>query len=113
MEFFDIAMNMPVRVELGQGHRNKKRGTGVIGKSNVELICALAMAYENRKTDFVIEHCGRSIKTIDLTKAYRRAGLEHVKSRAHILTNTPAALGSYRPVSGSKMLRSLSELPAS
>jgi integrase len=88
IESFDFAMSMPIRVELGQGHRNKKRGTGMISKSNTVLIMALAKAYESRKTDFVIEHHGRSIKKIDLTKAYRRAGLKHIKSRAHVLKHT-------------------------
>ena len=77
-----------MRIELGQGRGNKRRGTGVIALGNVKLYDALKAAYKRRKSDFVIEYRGKRIATLDLSKAYKRANLLNYKRRQHLLKHT-------------------------
>jgi integrase len=81
-------MKKPMRIDLGQGRGNKRRGTGHIGKDNIALYDTLAAAYKRRKTPYVIEYRGKKIATIDLSKAYRRAGLVGFTRRQHLLKHT-------------------------
>ncbi len=85
---FDLEMKQPLRINLGQGRGNKRRGTGVIGKENIALYDALVAAYKRRQTPYVIEYRGKKIATIDLSKAYRRAKLFGFTRRQHLLKHT-------------------------
>lgn len=85
---FDLELKEALRLDLGRGRGNKKRGTGVIGLDNVELYRALKEAYERRQSEHVIEWRGKPIGKIYLDAAYRRAGLTHFRRRKHILKHT-------------------------
>lgn len=85
---FDLRMKEAMRINMGQGRGNKRRGTGVIGPSNVALYIDLKEAHDNRKSDYVIEHKGKPLKTISLKAAYERAGLGHFKRQQHLLKHT-------------------------
>lgn len=84
---FDLEMKEPMRIDLGVGRGNKRRGTGVIGKANVALYDDLYDAYSRRQSEFVIEYRGAPLSKVDLAPAYRRAGLNYQR-RQHLLKHT-------------------------
>ena len=77
-----------LRVELGQGRGNKKRGIGVITKTNTKLYKALAAAFERKTCPYIIEWHGKNIGKINLEPAYKRAGLTGFVRRQHLLKHT-------------------------
>lgn len=85
---FDLAMAAGLRIDLGRGRGNKRRGTGVIAPNNTPLYDALLEAYNRRRSEHVIEWRAGGIDKITLTAAYRRAGLAHKKQKNHILKHT-------------------------
>lgn len=85
---FEVEMKGLLRLNLGQGRGNKRRGTGIIGRGNGLLYQALKDAYDNRKCDFVIEWRGGRVGKVNLEPAYRRAGLTGYNRRQHILKHT-------------------------
>lgn len=85
-----------ITLDLGQGRGNKRRGTGVVSPSNWKLWNALVNAYNEQDTfiedptrtapdggkvyakktcDLVVNFRGRQLGKVDLTDAYRRAGI--------------------------------------
>ena len=85
-----------ITIDLGQGRGNKRRGTGVVSPSNFKLWRALVEAYRNREAfvedpnrtapdggklhlkrtcDHVVNFRGKQLGKVDLTDAYRRAGI--------------------------------------
>lgn len=86
---FELNMREALRIDLGQGCGNKRRGTGIIARSNFQLYDELVAAHNRRNTDFVLEHNGKPIKTrINLKPVYRRAGLEGYSRTQHLLKHT-------------------------
>jgi len=84
----------PLRIDLGRGRRNKRRGTGIISRQNGRLYLALKTAWELRELgcDRVISYRGKAVKKINLEPAYKRAQLMHYKRRNHILKHTTCSL---------------------
>lgn len=72
---FDLELAKPITLDLGQGRGNKHRGLGIIAPTNVGLYDALLRAYNRRKGDNVISWRGNKIGKVDLSDAYRRAGI--------------------------------------
>lgn len=86
---FDLKMRETLRVDLGQGRGNKRRGTGIIARSNMRLYDELIAAHKRRKTDFVLEYKGKPLTSrINLKPVYRRAGLEGYSRTQHLLKHT-------------------------
>ena len=80
----------PLRLALGRGRGNKKRGTGAISRTNSRLYLALKQAWLNREPgcDRVVTFRGKPVSKIDLEPAYIRAGLGHYTRRNDILKHT-------------------------
>lgn len=72
---FSLEMASPITLNLGQGRGNKRRGLGVIAPTNVGLYDALVRASRRRNGDYVISWRGKKIAKVDLSDAYRRAGI--------------------------------------
>ena len=72
---FDLNLAAPMSFDLGQGRGNKRRGLGLVSPTNVKLYDALVCAYKRRKSPYVIEYRGKKVNKVDLTDAYRRAGI--------------------------------------
>ena len=72
---FGLELAKPISLGLGQGRGNKHRGLGIISPTNVGLYDALVRAYNRRKGDHVISWRGNKIGKVDLSDAYRRAGI--------------------------------------
>lgn len=85
-----IRLSDIVTLDLGQGRGNKRRGTGVVSPSNWLLWAALVTAYRSRDNrgvpglaatsanpacEFVVNFRGKRLGKVDLTDAYRRAGI--------------------------------------
>lgn len=97
-----------IRIDLGRGRGNKRRGSGYIGGQNTSLYRALWAAHldanskvEKDYTDagdliyvqvrpcpYVISYQGRGIKSVDLSDAFERANIPMEKRRQHVLTHT-------------------------
>ena len=84
----------PLRLDLGRGRGNKRRGTGAIPRSNSRLYLALKRAWEerHRSCDHVVSYRGKGLTKINLEAAYRRAGLMHYRRRNHLLKHTTCSL---------------------
>lgn len=85
---FDLEMNEPLRIDLGRGRGNKRRGTGAVSRENIPLYEELLAAHALRETEYVIEYRGKRVGKVDLSDAYRRAGLTRCRRRQHILKHT-------------------------
>lgn len=81
-----------IHLDLGSDVGNKRKPIAVISPTNVRVHHALVEAYEARTTDYVIEWkrggIGSQIDRIDLSDAYRRAGLKKPDAPQHILKHT-------------------------
>jgi len=82
----------PIRIDLGLDVGHKRKPIAVIAPNNIRLYEALVKAYESRTTDFVIEWkragIGQKVDRVDLTDAYRRAGLKKPSAPQHILKHS-------------------------
>lgn len=82
----------PIHIDLGSDVGNKRKPIAVISPGNFRLYSALVEAYEARTTDYVIEWkqggIGRNVDRVDLSDAYRRAGLKKPAAPQHILKHT-------------------------
>lgn len=92
---FDIELRETLRLDLGRGRGNKRRGTGIVARGNVRLYEALRDAYEARNPGcpYVISYRGKKVGKINLEPAYRRAGLisgdgDGYTRRIHLLKHT-------------------------
>lgn len=72
---FEFEMAAPMTLSLGQGRGNKRRGLGVIGPTNTALYDALVGAFKKRTSSHVVSWRGKKIGKVDLSDAYRRAGI--------------------------------------
>lgn len=72
---FSLEMAKPITLNLGQGRGNKRRGLGIITPNNIGLYHELVRAFGRRKCDYVISWRGKKIGKVDLSDAYRRAGI--------------------------------------
>lgn len=81
-----------IHIDLGGDVGKKRKPIAVIAPSNVRLYNALVDAYTNRTTAYVIEWrqggIGRKIDRVDLTDAYKRAGLKVPDAPQHVLKHT-------------------------
>ncbi len=81
-----------IQLDLGADVGNKRKPVAAIHRSNVKLYSALAEAYKARTTDYVIEWkqggIGRKVDRVDLSDAYRRAGLKKPDAPQHVLKHT-------------------------
>ncbi len=84
---FQLMMEGGIKIDLGIGRGNKRRGTGVISLDNMALYHDLKDAYDRRESDYVIEWKGKGVSKVDLSDAYRRAGITK-KRQVHILKHT-------------------------
>lgn len=91
---FDIEMSEGLRLDMGRGRGNKKRGSGTIALDNIGLYQALKDAWDSRneKCPYVISYRGKKVGKINLGPAYQRAGLTHYKRRNHLLKHTCCSL---------------------
>lgn len=78
----------PIHLDLGTATGNKRKPIGVISPTNVRLYTALFDAYQRRTTEFVIEYRGRKVDRVDLSEAYRRAGIKRPEAPQHVLKHT-------------------------
>lgn len=83
---FDLELAGPITIDLGRGRGNKKRGLGIISPTNVGLYDGLVRAFKKRKSENVIEWRGKPVAKVDLTDAYRRAGI--TGATTHTLKHT-------------------------
>ncbi len=92
VDFTKSTMKGPIHLDLGADVGRKKKPIAVIHPSNARLYQALRDAYKARTTDYVIEYkkagVGSKIERVDLSDAYRRAGLKRPKAPQHILKHT-------------------------
>ncbi|MBS0244594.1 MAG: hypothetical protein JSS20_20675 [Proteobacteria bacterium] len=81
-----------IHLDLGGDVGNKRKPIAVISPTNVRLHHALVEAYECRTTDYVIEYkkggVGSKVERVDLSDAYRRAGLKKPNAPQHVLKHT-------------------------
>lgn len=107
-EYPKITLSDAIRIDMGRGRGNKRRGSGYVGRNNVRLYFALSNAHleANNKFEkdysesgelyyvqkppcpYVISYQGRGIKSVDLSDAFERAGIPVEKRRQHVLTHT-------------------------
>jgi site-specific recombinase XerC len=73
---FDLNLAAPMSFDFGRGRGNKRRGLGLVSPTNVALYDALVQANQRRKTAYLIEYRGKKVNKVDLTDAYRRAGIK-------------------------------------
>jgi len=85
---FSFEMKDGLRLDLGRGRGNKRRGTGVIALDNWQLYFDLKSAYDRRGGEYVVSYRGKKLGKVDLYDAYRRAGLVHYRRRTHLLKHT-------------------------
>jgi integrase len=83
-----IILRAPITFDLGRGRGNKKTGSGYVDFSNQRLYLALADAYRNRRSEFVVEFRGKGIKSVDLSDAFERADIPQAKRTQHVLKHT-------------------------
>lgn len=88
IDFDKSSMKGPIHVDLGRASGNKRKPIAVVHPSNVRLYDALREAYRVRKSDHVIEWRGEKVSRIDLSDAYRRAGLPRPAAPQHVLKHT-------------------------
>ena len=88
-----MRLSEPLLLDLGHGRGNKRRGTGAISLTNWKLYMALAFAYSPRidfpekyTCEHVISFRNKRISTVDLSDAYKRAGIEG--ANVHTLKHT-------------------------
>lgn len=79
-------------MDLGPAVGNKRKPLAVVHRTNDKLYSALLTAYRTRTTDYEIEYkkggIGRKVDRVDLSDAYRRAGLKKPEAPQHILKHT-------------------------
>ena len=87
---FDIELRETLRLDLGRGRGNKRRGTGVVSRGHWRLYEDLRTAYEARDPNcpYVVSYRGKKVGKINLEPAYKRAGLTNYKRRNHLLKHT-------------------------
>ena len=92
---FDFELRETLRLDLGRGRGNKRRGTGIVARQNWRLYQALKDAYDARDPacPFVISYRGKQVGKINLEPAYKRAGLisgdgDGYTRRVHLLKHT-------------------------
>jgi integrase len=86
---FAFELKEGLRLDLGRGRGNKRRGTGVVGLDNWQLYFDLRAAYDRRgKCEYVVSYRGKKLGKVDLSDAYKRAGLTRYKRRNHLLKHT-------------------------
>lgn len=78
----------PIHLDLGVNVGNKRKPLAIVSPSNGRLYRALFEAYRRRSCDYVIEWRGAGIDRVDLSDAYRRAGLNKPRAPQHILKHT-------------------------
>ena len=92
---FDFELRETLRLDLGIGRGNKRRGTGIVARQNWRLYQALKDAYDARDPacPYVISYRGKKVGKINLEPAYKRAGLissdgDGYTRRVHLLKHT-------------------------
>jgi integrase len=83
-----VVRRAPITFDLGRGRGNKKRGSGYGDYSNKRLYLALADAYRNRRSEFVIEWRGKGVGSVDLSDAFERAEIPKKKRDLRIFKHT-------------------------
>jgi integrase len=78
----------PIHLDLGKAVGNKRKPVAVISPTNVRLYSELCAAYNRRTSDYVIEWRGGKIDRVDLSEAYRRAGIKKPGAPQHVLKHT-------------------------
>ncbi len=88
VDFSKGTLRKAIYLDLGADVGRKKKPVGAISVSNSPLYGDLLAAYQRRTTDRVIEWRGSSVERIDLSDAYRRAGLKRPQAPQHVLKHT-------------------------
>lgn len=83
-ETFKLGLTGSLVFDMGRGRGNKRRGTGIVSPSNYGLYADLVGAWEEREQrifdgmpvcDNIVSYRGKPVGKVDLSDAYRRAGI--------------------------------------